>query len=212
MEILGKLFGSEGKAKIIRLFLFNPESSYNVRDVSSRTDVKGVQAKAILEALVGAGLIRKKLVSVEAKETKKIKGKNRRPNKIKEPVYSFDQKFSYSETLSELMFAASMKADDRLAARFQPAGKIKLVICSGIFTRQTDARLDLLIVGDDINEDKLARIIKSIETDVGHDLAYSNLTTTDFNYRLGLNDRLIRDVIDFEHVVLTDRIGFQTRK
>jgi hypothetical protein len=93
-----------------------------------------------------------------------------------------------------------------------PAGKIKLIIASGIFARQNDARLDLLIVGDDINENKLDRIIGSLETDIGRYLTYSSLTMTDFNYRLDLHDRLIRDVIDFDHIVLTDKIGFQRRK
>ena len=59
--------------------------------------------------------------------------------------------------LSDVMFGASIKADERLAAKLVPAGKIKLVIVSGIFVRQNDARLDLLVVGDDIHEDKLAR-------------------------------------------------------
>ena len=71
--------------------------------------------------------------------------------------------------------------------------------------------LDLLIVGDDINENKLASIIKSIETDIGRDLSYSSLTTADFHYRLDLQDRLIRDVIDFDYIVLVDKIGFQRR-
>ena len=209
MEILGKLFGSEEKAKIIRLFLFNPEASYNMEDVAFRTGIKGRQALGILEALVKIAFIREKTASKEIKIVKK--GKTR-TKKIKETAYSFDQKFPYADALSDLMFLASVKADEKLASRLALSGKIKLVIASGIFVRQNDARLDLLIAGDDINEDKLDRIIKSIEIDIGHDLSYASLTTADFNYRLGLHDRLIRDVIDFNHVVLTDKIGFQMRK
>jgi DNA-binding MarR family transcriptional regulator len=209
MEILGRLFGSEAKTKIIRLFLFNPEAVYNAQDISSRTNIKGRQIRTALKSLVKMGLIRKKSASKETKSTKKVKQKTR---KIKEIVYFLDQKFPYADTLSNLMFAASIKADDRLAARIMPAGKIKLIIASGIFARQNDARLDLLIVGDDINENKLDRIIGSLETDIGRYLTYSSLTMTDFNYRLDLHDRLIRDVIDFDHIVLTDKIGFQRRK
>ncbi|MDR3558769.1 MAG: hypothetical protein P4L61_04525 [Candidatus Pacebacteria bacterium] len=209
MEILGKLFGSEEKAKIIRLFLFNPEASYNVEDVALRTGIKGRQAFGILESLVKIAFIRDKSVS---KEVKIVKNGKTSTKKVKETAYYFDQKFPYTDALYDLMFVASIKADERLAARFAPSGKIKLVIASGIFVRQSDARLDLLIAGDDIDEDKLARIIKLIETDIGRDLAYASLNTADFNYRLGLHDRLIRDVIDFNHVVLTDKIGFQMRK
>jgi hypothetical protein len=212
MEILGRLFGSEAKAKIIRLFLFNPEAVYNIRDVFSRTNVKGKQAKATLDALAKIGLVKKKLVSREIKDIKNAKRKRQKAKKVREAVYFLDPKFPYASSLSDVMFGASIKADERLAAKLMSAGKMKLVIASGIFVRQNDARLDLLIVGEDIHEAKLARIIKSIETDIGRDLAYSSLTTTDFNYRLDLHDRLIRDVIDFDYIVLVDKIGFAARK
>ncbi len=207
MEIISKLLGSEAKAKIIRLFLFNPETIYSVREVSLRTDIKGARATAAISALSSIGLIRKKSVMREVKDMKKGRSK-----KVKETVYFLDEKFPYNAVLFDLMAAASLKADERLAAKFASIGKIKLVIASGIFVRQNDARLDVLIVGDDINESKLAHSIKALETEIGHDLAYSNLSTADFEYRIGLNDRLIRDILDFKHVILTDKIGFQTRK
>ena len=209
MEILGKLFGSEAKTKIIRLFLFNPEASYNARDVSLRTNVKGRQIGSILMTLLNMGLIRKRTLSKEVKRNKKGRSVSK---KTKESVYFLDQRFPYASVLSDLMAEASVKVDNRLMAKLMPAGKIKLIIASGIFTRQSDARLDVLIAGDDINEDKLARIIGSLETDIGRDLVYSSLTTADFMYRLDLHDRLIRDVIDFNHIILVDKIGFEDRK
>src|ERR1039458_3981664 len=184
MEILGKLFGGEGKTKIIRLFLFNQGASYTIRDVSSRTNVKSNQAAAIMKTLVKVGLLRNKYISKDVKSTKKGKSKTR---KMKEIAYFLDPKFPYASSLSDVMFGASIKADERLAAKLMSAGKIKLVIVSGIFVRQNDARLDLLIVGDDIKEEKLARIIKSIEINIGRDLAYSSLSVADFHYRLGLH-------------------------
>ena len=209
MEIIGKLFGSEVKAKIIRLFLFNPETSYSARDISVRTNAKGAQAASVIEGLLEVGLIRKKTAVKEIKEVKKGRS---RTKKVKEALYFLDLKFPYNAIVSDLLAAASLNADDRLAAKIMPAGKVKLIIASGIFVRQNDARLDLLVVGDDMSEAKLAAIIQSLEGDIGRDLAYSSLTTADFNYRLGLHDRLIRDVIDYKHIVLTDKIGFQARK
>jgi len=209
MDILGKLFGSEAKAKIIRLFLFNPEAVYGIRDISARTDIKGNQAASAVETIFQIGLIRRKSVTREAKVIKRGKLVVK---KIKEPAYFLDQKFPYIVALSDLFAAASLKADNRLAAKIMPAGKIKLIIASGIFVCQNDARIDLLVVGDDINDGKLASIIKSLETDIGRDLVYSSLTTADFQYRLGLNDRLIRDIVDYDYVILNDKIGFEMRK
>src|ERR1035437_5053529 len=116
MEILGKLFGSEAKVKIIRLFLFNPEAVYNARDISSRTNVKGRQIGSILMILLNIGLIRKKGRSIS--------------KKTKEPVYFLDQRFPHIAILSDLMAEASVKVDNRLMAKLMPAGKIKLIIAS----------------------------------------------------------------------------------
>lgn len=178
---------------------------------------------AVIDTLSKISVVRKKTVSREIKvgETKaegkkggkkgKTKLKKTDNNNTKEIVYFLDPKFPYNAILTDLFAAVSLKADDRLAAKIIPAGKIKLVIASGVFVRQNDARLDLLIVGDDVDESKLASIIKSIETDIGRDLSYSSLTTADFHYRLDLQDRLIRDVVDFSYIVLIDKIGFQRR-
>ena len=73
MEILGKLFGSEEKAKIIRLFLFNLEAAYNAEDVALRTGIKGRQALVILEMLVEIAFIREKSATKEVKIVKKGK-------------------------------------------------------------------------------------------------------------------------------------------
>lgn len=206
METIGKLFGGEAKAKVIRLFLFNPEAHYKISDVCSRTAITPLQAKSVLAALTKIGLIKSRL------SVKKTTKRRHRTKKIKEAEFFLAKNFPYIPTLSGLVAEASIKADKRLSAKLMQAGKVKVIIASGIFTRQSDARLDLLIVGDDISEAKLSRIIKSIESDTGRDLTYANLTTADFRYRLGLSDRLIRDVVDFPYIVLLDRIGFQTQK
>jgi len=208
METLGKLFGGEAKTKIIRLFLFNPEAHYTALDVSSRTGVAPIRARKALIELIKSGLIRTKLAPKENKGKKA----GAKAKKARESAYHLDQKFPHIAILSDLMVEASVRADSHLAAKIMVAGKVKLILAAGIFVHQNDARLDLLIVSEDINENKLARAIKSIETDMGRDLAYSSLTSSDFQYRLGLHDRLVRDIIDFPHIVLVDRIGFRTRK
>ncbi|HEY4478543.1 MAG TPA: hypothetical protein VI775_01740, partial [Candidatus Paceibacterota bacterium] len=76
-----------------------------------------------------------------------------------------------------------------------------------VFIQEWDTRIDLLIVGDDLNIHRLETVMQSIESEVGKEISYSVFDTEDFEYRLGIHDRLIRDILDSPHTVLIDRIG-----
>ena len=76
-----------------------------------------------------------------------------------------------------------------------------------MFIQEWETRVDLLVVGDDINMAKLESVMKVIESEVGKEIAYSAFETEDFEYRVGIHDRLIRDILDSPHTVLIDRIG-----
>jgi len=211
MEILSRLFGNEAKAKIMRLFIFNPGAHFTLSDIKARTLLVPAKIRPVVEHLCSMGFLHKraKLVLHEVKKTSK---KRQTVKKDKEIGYTLDQRFPYLKNLDDLMAAASLHTDERLAHRFDGVGRVRLLIASGIFTRQPDGRLDLLLVGDDINDKKLARAISTLETDIGRELVYSCLTVQDFHYRLGMHDRLIRDVIDFPHMILIDKIGFKSGK
>ena len=75
-----------------------------------------------------------------------------------------------------------------------------------MFIQEWDTRVDLLVVGDDLNMNKLDTVIKSIEAEVGKEIAYSAFETSDFEYRYGMHDRLIRDILDFPHTTLVDKL------
>ena len=92
----------------------------------------------------------------------------------------------------------------------QPANiKIKLFIVAGVFTQNWDSRVDLLLVGDDLNLAKIESVIKTIESEIGKEISYSAFETQDFEYRFGIHDRLVRDILDYPHVTLLDRLGIE---
>jgi hypothetical protein len=90
--------------------------------------------------------------------------------------------------------------------RLRGTGAIKLVVVSGIFVGEWDGRLDVLIVGDRIRERTLQSRIRLLESEIGKEVRYATLTVQDFLYRLNLNDRLIRDVFDYPHRIVHDRL------
>ena len=122
-------------------------------------------------------------------------------------TYVLNEKFPYLDPLKNLLTVASIQADETLAKRFGSAGRIKMIIAAGVFIQNWESRVDLLIVGDDLNIGKIETIIKSIEAEIGKEIAYSAFETQDFQYRMGIHDRLVRDILDYPHVTLLDRLG-----
>lgn len=188
METLTALFGSAAKVKILRLFLFNSNVQFIVREIAHRTGCKTVLVTRELNSLVKADIVRKR-------------------HGAKGITYVLNEKFPYLDPLKNLLTVASIQADDSLTKRFGSSGRVKLIIASGVFIQNWDSRVDLLIVGDDLNISKIESIIKSIEAEIGKEVTYSAFETQDFQYRVGIHDRLIRDIIDYPHVTLLDRLG-----
>ena len=206
MDILSKLFGSAAKVKLMRLFLFNSETAYTIKEVANRAKISTREAEKELALLLSFGVIRIKPVrrEINVKRRKKIVVK-----KIEEKGYILNQKFPYLTALKSLLTSASVHADDSLAHKFAKVGKLKLFVATGVFLQRWDSRVDLLIVADEMSQIRLEKAIAHLEAEIGKDISYSAFNTEDFEYRLGIHDRLIRDILDFPHTVLVDRLGIE---
>ena len=60
MDPLMKLFGSQARVKLLRLFLFNETESYTLGQVAHRAKVSKDAARRELNLLVGIKLLKKK--------------------------------------------------------------------------------------------------------------------------------------------------------
>lgn len=207
MDTLSRLFGSELRVKMMRLFLFNPGLAFDADALTAKLDVKGKALEAELAVLAKAGLAKKVSVykSVEIK-----KGKRMISKKVKVKAYVLDTKFVFMDALSDFLTRTHSLERKKIIKRIEKTGRIKAVLMAGVFTRNPESRLDLFVVGDNVNTASLDRVVKSIESDIGRDIRYATLSAPDFAYRVGMNDRLVRDVLDFPHEVLVDKIGIST--
>lgn len=208
METLIALFGSETKVKILRLFLFNPTTPFFLKEIASRTQSLTRLAAKELRVLEKAEiLIKKRQISKDIQ----VSGKADKitTKKVNGIGYILNSKFPYLEPLKNLLTITSLQADESLAKRFTNAGRIKLFVVSGFFIQNWDARVDLLIVGDELNLAKIESVIKSIEAEIGKEISYSAFETQDFEYRVGIHDRLVRDILDYSHLTLLDRLGIE---
>lgn len=205
MEILEKLFGTAARVKLMRLFLFNPSSFYSPKEIAARTAISSAEIKKDIRALTAIGMVRSREV------VREVSGKSAKQKNKKTVVFGLDPKFTYLAALKNLLITASLRADESLVKKLAKSGKLKFVLASGVFLHEWDTRVDLLIVGDDLHMGNIQKAISAIEAEIGKELSYSAFETEDFEYRLGIHDRLIRDILDSPHTILVDRLGLSPR-
>jgi len=208
MDALAKLFGSQAQVKIMRLFLFHPEIIYETNEVSKLSRVKSDVTRRELEQLAKAGLLKKTTINRESKSKKTKSGK---PAKKKVTAWRLDEHFPYLRPLKNMLVNIKPLRNDDLTKRFQKAGVIKVIILAGIFIQDDDSRIDLLVVGDKLKENKAREVIKDIEAEIGKELVFAVFSTDDFNYRISVYDKLIRDVLDYPHELVVDKIGLEDK-
>lgn len=203
MEILSKLFGSAAKVKIMRLFLLNPDNAYDVIDVAQRTKVSIPTARREIILLEKIRLARKKTYTVEVEHWR---GKSVQVERRKVQGWTLNVRFSYLSQLRSLLVNTPALLPSQILQKISSAGKIKLLIIAGIFIQQPDSRVDLLVVGDGLKSGVLENAVRVIESEVGKEIRYTAFETKEFQYRLGIYDKLVRDILDYPHETVVDRL------
>ena len=184
-DSLQKIFGSGARLKLLRLFLFNPQHSFTLSEAAARTQVTPSEARRELADLVASGLIRK----------------NRRG---KENKFDVNAGFPYLLSLQNLLLNVTSRGEE-VKQRLKVAGPLRLIVIGGMFMGEWEASLDLLLVGDRVKERTLKNQIKKLEAEIGKEIRYTMLSSTDFLYRLNMSDKLLRDVFDFPHRIVLDK-------
>ena len=82
-----------------------------------------------------------------------------------------------------------------------------MVVISGVFIQNPETRVDLLIVGDEMKDRVVKKVLQNMEADIGKELRYTVLRSDDYKYRYNVCDRLIRDIFDYPHEVILDKLG-----
>ncbi len=62
-------------------------------------------------------------------------------------------------------------------------------------------------MGDKLEERPLTAAVHLLEAELGRELRFASFSTEQFRYRLGVYDRLLRDVFDYPHRPILDRLG-----
>ncbi len=188
MEMLAKVFGSGTRLKTLRLFIFNSDAAFTTAEVAERTKLTKEAARKEVADLFAAGLLRKKGAGVPAR-------------------YQVNPKFEHLAAFDTFIRETTSVRQEKILQSLRRAGPLRLVVLSGHFTGILEPQIDLLVVGDQLDERMLAHAVRGLEAELGREIRYAAFGAADFRYRKGVYDRLLRDVFDYPHRVLIDKIG-----
>lgn len=188
MKPLAKLFGSPARLKMLRLFVFNRDVAFTPAEIAQRTKLTSGAVRREVMELLAAGLMRKKGAGGTVR-------------------YQTNPRFEHIDALDVFIRTTTNVRPKHMTAALRRAGALRLVALSGLFMGVVESQIDLLVVGDRLDDRVLTRVVRSFEAELGREVRYASFATEDFRYRLGVYDRLLRDVFDYPHRLLIDKIG-----
>lgn len=181
------------RAKILRLLVLNAEL-FPLVDLAKRAGVSVPAAQKELNALESMCVVKKQ----------EGEGKNVRERKAG-IRYSFNEKFRYANALSAFVHEVSPERFNDVERAIRGAGKMNAIVLSGVFIGDYRRPADLLLVADSVNEKRLEKVLRSFEPKYGREIRYTVFSTPEFRYRMTINDKLLRDTLDYPHRVLLDK-------
>jgi len=203
-NVLEKLFESMPKVRILRLFMQNPEHLFTFNEITERSRIKPSTAKKELQKLLKVGLIKKRAGKIRLES----KGGRYAVHSKKADFFGVNTDFDFLRELKELVVKSSVTSRQKLLRYLRGLGNVKLAVITGIFLNSDPtSRTDMLIVGDKIPKRKLDRFLIKIETELGRSIQYTLMDIDEFKYRLGMYDRFLRDIIEYPHEKLINKLG-----
>ena len=210
MNTLEKLFGSAARVKLLRLFLLSPDKVFTAGETSKVLKISKDSAVNETRFLFSVGFLKKgsrrDLFMLK-------KGKKLKTFKIKIDGFALSPAFPFTLALRSLLVTASPISREKMLQFFKSRGKIKLVALGGIFSDDLmdgfpgdDSRLDLVVVGE-LKRVKVENFIKNLESEIGKELNWTLLSSLEFDHRTGMHDKLLRDLFDYPHEFLINKLG-----
>lgn len=219
--MLGHLFGSKSRVKILKLFLLHPGEKYYIRQIARDLDLQLNSVRRELENLEDFGL----LVSGSAmdKEHKEHEladiliesakvSKDKKAGKEKDELLKSEKKYFQANKnfvlyreIRDLIVKAQILYEKDFVEKLAKTGKAKLLVFAGLFVNMDHAAVDLLIVGK-FNKPKLFKLIHDLEKDLGREINYTLMDTPEFIYRRDITDVFLYDILEKKKIIVINEL------
>jgi len=170
--MLKRLFTSNARVKLLKLFLAKPEEEHYIRELTRTLDEQINSVRRELDNLRKIGILKTR-------------------TKFRKKYYYVNTNFIFFNELKSI-FQKAESSIPEIASKIDEFGTIKLLIFSGIFIEK-DAPVDLLIVGE-IDREKLTHFLNN-EMSTKRPVKFTIMDEEDFSYRLKCKDKFVTDII-----------------
>ena len=196
---LNSIIGDETRAKLLRLFVLNKDFVYTTDDFSQTLKKKAEVLRAVLRNLERDGIIRKKKI---------VKAEQKSRGTSKTTGYGFNKRYTHRGFLEKMVRGSMPTEEDILAKKVVRVPGVQCVVVANVFVEKPKEYVDLIVASSEENEVELKTLVQDAERAVGRELRCVFLTVNDLLYRIRMNDRFIRAILEEgKYSVYLDRVG-----
>ncbi len=199
--MLEKLFGSNSRVKILKLFLLNPAEKFFIRQLSRDLKLQLNSVRRELENLEKFGIL-----TSDMKNEEEGKGKKEIAGGQEKKYFRANPNFVLFDEIKALIVKAQILYEKDFVRKLNSIGKVKLLVLTGIFVNNPNTLIDILIVGK-INKIKLVKLIRELEVELGKEINFTVFDYHEFKYRRDITDIFLYGILDGRKLVVIDDVG-----
>lgn len=181
-EIFSEIIDSKAESSLLGFLLVAPKRTFSIKELAKR-----LPHSATIIGRAAADLQRKNMLNSVSKGTVKFYYLNERNRSLEELRREFRK--------------VQSPWSDELFSSLKKLGQLEGIYLSGLFVAEPQLPVDILLVGK-VNLSKLDEFLKNAVKVVGAEINYSIMTKEEFELRKGTFDRFIKDIFDYNHIVV----------
>ena len=201
--MLEQLFGSRTRVKLLSLVLRYPHDAMFVRELTRKIDTQINAVRRELQNLLKLGLI----IEVDSNEeadpeelgTKKTFGVKRR-------YYMTNPDFPLLPEMTSLIIKAQLMLEKHLDQEIQEYGDVRYLAFLGMFIGKPKAPVDIFIVANGFDADRLRETLQGMEHDLGTEINFSVMTPEEYAYRKEMTDKFLYAILEAPKNVVVDTL------
>ena len=181
--MLTKLFSSPVRVKILKLLVIQRGRIFSAAAIASAANASIRSVNKEIVKLVEAGAVLEELKDTD------VAGK-----KVKLKHYRVNTEFVIFAEIKNIFLKLQITGLDYLKEKIASLGAINYVALAGNFVGETNAKIDLLIVGR-AHHSRLERFIKDFEKKLGWEINWAHLELAEYDYRRHIGDMFLSDML-----------------
>lgn len=185
--MLGSIFGSASRAKIIKLLILSTDKKFQASQIAKDLELPLNSLRHELDNLTQFGLIGEE----------KVAGKK---------YFSVNTNFLLYPEIKALFAKAQILSSQEFINGLQKICQPSFLALTGIFTNYPEAQTDILIVGT-LRRPPFLKLIKDLEKDLGREINFTILSEREFQYREEIMDIFLYNILEGKTLVLIDNIS-----